>query len=259
MIHEISTGYVKVETHNGITTIEFFHPQSNSLPATILADLEQEIHSAGTDDATKVIVLRSGGDQAFCAGASLDELVAIKTAKEAQDFFTNFANVFNAMRKCPKLIIGRVQGRCVGGGVGIAASVDYCIAWENVEVKLSELSLGFGPFVIGPVIERKIGTSAFSQLAIDSTLWRNAEWCKRKGLFPEVHPSIESMDEAVDRLANSLAQHNPDAMREMKKIFWKGTEHWDDLLKERAQINGNLVISEFTKNAIAKFKSKVKS
>lgn len=255
-MNEIKDGYVTSHNEHGITTIEFFHPQSNSLPAKILELLAREIHSAENDNDTKVIILRSGGDGAFCAGASFDELTAINNETEGLKFFSGFANVINAMRKCKKIIIGRIQGKCVGGGVGFAAAVDYAIAVDKAEVKLSELAIGIGPFVVGPVIERKIGTSAFSQLAIDANLWRNAEWAKHKGLFAEVHSSIESMDESVYRLANSLSHSNPDAMIEMKKIFWKGTEHWDELLKERAAISGRLVLSEFTKNAINKFKTK---
>ena len=256
MMNEIKDGYVTSHNEHGITTIEFFHPQSNSLPAKILELLAREIHSAENDNDTKVIILRSGGDGAFCAGASFDELTAINNETEGLKFFSGFANVINAMRKCKKIIIGRIQGKCIGGGVGFAAAVDYAIAVDKAEVKLSELAIGIGPFVVGPVIERKIGTSAFSQLAIDANLWRNAEWAKHKGLFAEVHSSIESMDESVYRLANSLSHSNPDAMAEMKKIFWKGTEHWDELLKERAAISGRLVLSEFTKNAINKFKTK---
>jgi methylglutaconyl-CoA hydratase len=255
-MNEIKDCYVTSHNEHGITTIEFFHPQSNSLPAKILELLAREIHSAENDNDTKVIILRSGGDGAFCAGASFDELTAINNETEGLKFFSGFANVINAMRKCKKIIIGRIQGKCVGGGVGFAAAVDYAIAVDKAEVKLSELAIGIGPFVVGPVIERKIGTSAFSQLAIDANLWRNAEWAKHKGLFAEVHSSIESMDESVYRLANSLSHSNPDAMAEMKKIFWKGTEHWDELLKERAAISGRLVLSEFTKNAINKFKTK---
>ena len=255
-MNEIKDGYVTSHNKHGITTIEFFHPQSNSLPAKILELLAREIHSAENDNDTKVIILRSGGDGAFCAGASFDELSAINNETEGLKFFSGFANVINAMRKCKKIIIGRIQGKCVGGGVGFAAAVDYAIAVDKAEVKLSELAIGIGPFVVGPVIERKIGTSAFSQLAIDANLWRNAEWAKHKGLFAEVHSSIESMDESVYRLANSLSHSNPDAMIEMKKIFWKGTEHWDELLKERAAISGRLVLSEYSKNAINKFKTK---
>ncbi|MBE7171434.1 MAG: enoyl-CoA hydratase/isomerase family protein [Williamsia sp.] len=253
MIHQVSDGYVKVETHQGVTTIEFFHPQGNSLPSKILEDLAQEIHSAGISQETRSIVLRSGGDGAFCSGASLHEVAAIKTSKQGAEFFTGFANVLNAMRKCPKLIVGRVQGRCVGGGVGLAAAVDYCIACEKAEVKLSELSMGFGPLIVGPAVERKIGLSAFSQLAIDATMWRNSEWAKRKGLFAEVHPSVEGMDESVFRLSNALAHVHPEAMAETKKVFWKDTEHWDTLLAERATINGKLALSEHTKNALQKF------
>jgi len=249
-------GHVITHSEHGITTIEFFHPQSNSLPSKILEQLAHEIHFAGTHDETKVIILRSGGDGAFCAGASFDELIAINNPAEGLKFFSGFANVINAMRKCKKIIIGRVQGKCVGGGVGLAASVDYAIAVDKAEIKLSELAMGIGPFVVGPAVERKIGTSAFSQLAIDASLWRNAEWAKHKGLFAEVHNSIDNMDESVYRLANSLAHSNPEAMAEMKKIFWKGTEHWDELLKERAAISGKLVLSEYSKNAINKFKAK---
>ncbi|HEY8688262.1 MAG TPA: enoyl-CoA hydratase/isomerase family protein [Chitinophagaceae bacterium] len=256
MINQIKEAYVTSHNEHGITTIEFFHPQSNSLPAKILEQLAHEIHFAGTHDETKVIILRSGGDGAFCAGASFDELITINNATEGLKFFSGFANVINAMRKCKKIIIGRIHGKCVGGGVGLAASVDYAIAVDKAEIKLSELAMGIGPFVVGPAIEKKIGSSAFSQLAIDASLWRNAEWAKHKGLFAEVHNSIDNMDESVYRLANSLAHSNPEAMAEMKKIFWKGTEHWDELLKERAAISGKLVLSEYSKNAINKFKSK---
>ena len=252
----MNQGHVTSHNEHGITTIEFFHPQSNSLPSRILEELAREIHSAGTDEDTKVIILRSGGDGAFCAGASFDELTAIGNESEGLQFFSGFANVINALRKCKKLVVGRIQGKCVGGGVGIAAAVDYAIAVDKAEVKLSELAIGIGPFVVGPAIERKIGASAFSQLTIDAALWRNAEWAKHKGLFAEVHHSVDNMDESVYRLANSLAHSNPTAMAEIKKIFWKGTEHWDELLKERAAISGKLILSEYAKNAINSFKNK---
>lgn len=252
----MTDAYVKSALHNGIRTIEFFHPQSNSLPGKILEDLAQAIHSAGNDTETKVIILRSGGEKTFCAGASFDELIAIKTEEEGLEFFSGFAKVINEMRVCPKFIIGRIQGKCVGGGVGLAAAVDYAIAVEGAEIKLSELAVGIGPFVVGPAVERKLGLSAFSQLAIDTGMWRNGDWAKRKGLFAELHPSVEDMDESIRRMAETLAHSNPQAMLEMKKIFWKGTEHWDKLLMERAAISGRLVLSEFSKQAIQKFKKK---
>jgi methylglutaconyl-CoA hydratase len=161
------------------------------------------------------------------------------------------------MRTAPKFIIGRIHGKCVGGGVGLVATCDYAIATENTEIKLSELAIGIGPFVVGPAVERKIGTSAFTQLAIDATMWRNSDWAKRKGLFAEIHPSVESMDESIQRLSHHLAHSNPEAMAEMKQIFWRGTEHWDRFLHERAAMSGKLVLSSFTKHAIEKFKAKV--
>lgn len=248
--------YVKSHNEHGITTIEFYHPQSNSLPGKTLEQLAQEIHFSGVHEETKVIILRSAGNGAFCAGASFEELSAISNASDGAKFFSGFAHVINAMRKCNKLIIGRIHGKCVGGGVGLAAAVDYAVAYEKAEIKLSELAIGLGPFVVGPAIEKKIGMSAFSQLAIDSGLWRTSEWAKRKGLFAEVHNSIENMDESVYRLAMSLAHSNPQAMAEIKKMLWAGTENWDELLKERALISGRLVLSEYTKNAISKFKGK---
>ena len=248
--------YVKSETHNGITSIEFFHPQSNSLPGKILEKLAYEIHFAGTHAETKVIVLKSAGDRTFCSGASFDELVQIQNETEGQKFFSGFAQVINAMRKCPKFIIARIQGKCVGGGVGLAAAADYAIAVEGADIKLSELAVGIGPFVVGPAVERKIGVAAFSALATDASMWRNSEWAKRKGLFAEVHVNAQNMDESIDRLAQTLAHSNPEAMAEMKKMFWHGTEHWDNLLKERATVSGRLILSQFSKNAIEKFKAK---
>ncbi len=256
MIQETTASYVKTETHQGVTTIEFFNPQGNSLPLKILSELAREIHFAGTHSESKVIILKSAGDRTFCAGASLDELSGITNEAEGQKFFTGFADVINAMRKCPKFIVGRIQGKCAGGGIGLAAAVDYAIATEMAEIKLSELEMGFGPFVVGPVIERKIGTAAYSALAIDAAMWRNSDWAKKKGLFAEVHETIENMDESIFRLTQHLSHSNPVAMAELKKVFWKGAENWDDLLKERAAISGKLVLSEFTKKAIQKFKTK---
>ncbi len=256
MIENIKGGYVKVETHRAITTIEFFHPQSNSLPGKILDDLAKEIHSAGASEESRMIVIRSGGEGVFCSGASFNELIAIQNEEEGRKFFSGFANVINEMRKCPKFIIGRIHGKCVGGGVGVAAAVDYAIALENADVRLSELAIGIGPFVVGPVVERKIGLSAFAQLSIDASTWRTAKWAKKRGLFAEIHPSVEAMDEAIGRLTMQLVHYHPLAMAEMKKVFWAGTEHWDSLLAERAAISGKLVLSEFTREAIRKFKTR---
>src|SRR5436305_10286361 len=217
MAKDLLKGYVDVETHKGITTIKFFHPQSNSLPHRILEDLANEIHAYGRNTETRVIILRSAGEKAFCAGASFDELTKIETAQKGFEFFSGFADVINAMRKCPKFIIGRIHGKCVGGGVGLAAATDYAIATEAAEIKLSELSIGIGPFVVGPAVQRKIGLSCFTQLAIDATMWRNADWARRKGLYAELHSSLENLDESIRRLSNHLAHSNPEAAAEMKK------------------------------------------
>lgn len=249
-------GYVTHRSEHGIATIEFFHPSSNSLPASILNLLANTIREVGELDYVKVIVLRSGGDRAFCAGASFDELMAIENEVQGKEFFSGFAHVINAMRKCPRLIIGRIQGKAVGGGVGLAAATDYAIAVEQASIKLSELAVGIGPFVVGPVVERKVGTACFAQLAIDATEWRSAEWACNKGLYAEVHKTAEDADAAVLRLATRLAGSSPEAMAELKKIFWQGTDHWDTLLSERAAISGSLVLSDFTRDAISKFKAK---
>lgn len=248
--------YVQSASHKGITTIEFFHPQSNSLPSTILDELAGAIHGAGNDEECRVILLRSEGDKAFCAGASFDELMAIKDVSQGLEFFSGFAHVINAMRICPKLIVARIQGKCVGGGVGLAAAADYAIATDKAEVKLSELAVGIGPFVVGPAVERKIGLSAYSQLAVDATMWRSADWARKRGLFAEVHSNTEMMDESIQRLLQTLSHSSPEAMKEMKKVFWKGTDNWDKLLLERAAISGRLVLSDFTRNAIESFKKK---
>lgn len=246
-------GYVKSERHGSTMIIEFFHPQSNSLPQYLLNDLAGHIHGAGLDDEIKVVVLRSAGDRAFSAGASFTELSQIKTIREGEDFFNGFAHVINSMRKCPKFIIARVQGKCVGGGVGIVSAADYAIALTGADVKLSELEIGIGPFVVGPAVERKIGLSAFSQLTIDAASWRTAEWAKTRGLYSEVHMNINELDESIQRLVNHLNRSSSQAVKEIKKILWQGTSNWDQLLSERAKISGQLVISEQAQKAIRLF------
>ena len=248
--------YVKITTENSVGTIEFFHPQSNSLPGHILAELASTISKAGEDDNIKVIVLKSAGARAFCAGASFDELVAIDTPENGKKFFSGFANVINAARKCPKVIIGRVQGKAVGGGVGMASATDYCFATKFASAKLSELAIGIGPFVVGPAVERKIGTSAFSAMTINAGKWFDASWAREKGLYTELFDSVEEMDVEVAKLASTLSKSNPEAMEGLKKVMWQGSENWDELLMERAVSSGTLVLSDFTKNAIEKFKTK---
>jgi methylglutaconyl-CoA hydratase len=245
--------YVNQNIQNGISTIEFFHPAHNSLPGTILAELVKNIHDAGSNNKVKVIILKSGGTRTFCAGASFEELININDAETGKVFFSGFANVINSMRKCPKFIIGRIQGKTVGGGVGIASATDYCMATKFASIKLSELNLGIGPFVVGPAVERKLGLSGMSQIAIDANSFYSADWSKQKGLFTQVYESTEEMDKAIQSFAEKLCSYNPDAMKEMKKVFWSGTEDWDDLLTERAAISGRLVLSDFTKETLKKF------
>ncbi len=246
--------YVKLDIVNEVGYIEFFHPAHNSLPGDILAKLAQIITDAGKNDAIKVIVLKSGGDRTFCAGASFNELININDEATGKVFFSGFANVINAMRKCPKFIIGRIQGKTVGGGVGLAASTDYCMATKFAAIKLSELNIGIGPFVVGPAIERKMGLSAMSQIAIDANTFYPADWAKQKGLFAQVYENTEALDEAVKITAEHLCTYNPEAMTEMKKVFWNGTDNWDDLLAERAATSGRLVLSEFTKEKLQTYK-----
>jgi len=250
----MNEAYVREEIQNGISTITFFHPAHNSLPGDILSELTHTITEAGNNDEVKVIILKSGGDRTFCAGASFKELISINDAETGRVFFAGFANVINAMRTCPKFIIGRVQGKAVGGGVGIASATDYCMATKYASIKLSELSIGIGPFVIEPAVERKVGLAAMSQLTIDASNFYNAEWAKQKGLYTNIYDTVEELDVAVQELAKNISTYNPMATREMKKILWKNTEDWDMLLAERAVISGRLVLSEFTNETLKRFK-----
>ncbi len=248
--------YVKLDINNGIGTIEFFHPQSNSLPGEILKKLADTITEAGNNDEILVVILKSGGDRVFCAGASFDELMETENEDQGKQFFSGFANVINAARKCPKFIIGRVQGKAVGGGVGMASATDYCFATKFASVKLSELAIGIGPFVVGPPIQRKIGVAAFSQLTINATKWHSAEWAREKGLFAEIYDSADEMDKSIQTLAEKLVKSNPDSMRELKQVMWENTNHWDSLLVERAAMSGKRVLSEFTRKTLAKLKKR---
>ena len=249
----MSQAYVKQTIENNIGYIEFFTPEHNAMPSPILKELELAIKTAGKNDAIKVIVLKSGGERTFCAGASFKELIAVNDAKTGEVFFSGFANVINAMRKCPKFILGRVQGKTVGGGVGVASATDYCFATKFASIKLSELNIGIGPFVVGPAVERKLGLTGMSQIAINANEFYSPQWAKDNGLFAEVYESTEEMDAGIQAFAENLCTYNPDAMAEMKKMFWTGCENWDQLLFERAKISGRLVLSEFTKETLKRF------
>lgn len=251
------TGFVRAEiADNGIAQITFFHPNQNSLPSSLLQGLTEAIETTGKNPAVKAIVLRSAEHKTFCAGASFDELAALTDYETSLAFFSGFGNVINAMRRCPKIIVGRVHGKAVGGGVGLAAGADYCMASQYASVRLSELAVGFGPFVIGPAVERKIGTAAFSQMALTPGEWQTAAWAKERGLFQEAFDTVEQLDAYIGYFTQNLAGYAPEALSELKAIFWRGTEHWDTLLAERAAISGRLALSDVSKQAIASFKAK---
>ena len=255
MEHSISDqGHVLSHRQDAVMTIEFGHPAHNSLPAYLLVELVQAIDQASDDDAVKVVVLRSFGERSFCAGASFQELIAIENEAQGLTFFSGFARVINAMRRCKKLIIARVQGKAVGGGVGIIAAADYALAMETAAVKLSELTIGIGPFVIAPAVSRKIGVAGLSALSIDAQGFRSARWAESKGLYTQVFDSVKAMDNSLADLCKDLSQYNIEAMRNIKAVLWEGTEHWDDLLIERAAMSGRLVLSPETKSQLAPYK-----
>jgi methylglutaconyl-CoA hydratase len=248
-------GYVRTEIADGIGRIEFFHPKSNALPSAILRDLAAAVTAVGADPSARVIVLQSGGTGPFCAGASFDELTAIASPEQGQEFFSGFARVILAMIRAPKFVISRVHGKAAGGAVGLIAASDFSMAVSKASAKLSELAVGIGPFVVGPVIEKKIGLAAFGAMSVDAD-WRDAAWGERHGLYAKLFDDVAAMDDAVTALATTLAASNPVAMAMLKRVFWAGTEQWDSLLAERAAMSGTLVLSEFTRNAIGAFKTR---
>jgi methylglutaconyl-CoA hydratase len=247
--------FVRTDIKGACAVITFFHPMSNSLPGHLLASLREQLLAAGRDSEVRVILLKSEGERAFCGGASFEELASISDEKSGKAFFSGFSGVINAIRTCGKIVIGRVQGKAVGGGVGLAAAVDVCFATRFASIRLSELAVGIGPFVIGPAVSRKVGLSAFSYMSLTPELWQDTEWARQKGLFHEVFQDAAEMDEAIVALIARLSEYNPEALSALKKVFWEGTEDWDDLLAYRAAISGTLVLSDFTRQAIQRFKS----
>ncbi|MEN9507514.1 MAG: hypothetical protein RLZZ621_77 [Gemmatimonadota bacterium] len=251
----MSNGHVQAQVADGIARIEFFHPKGNALPGAILRELAATITAVSQSPEVRVIVLQSGGTGPFCAGASFDELVAIDDEASGQRFFSGFAGVILAMIRAPQFIITRVHGKAAGGAVGLIAASDFSIATNAASAKLSELAVGIGPFVVGPVIEKKIGLAAYSQMAVDAD-WRDAAWCERHGLYAKVVPDVTDLETAVDVQARALAAFNPEAVAQLKRVFWAGTESWDTLLAERAAMSGTLVLSDFTRQAIRAFKTR---
>lgn len=252
MLTPDKNGTLLTTIENKIATVQFGHPASNSFPRVLLDRLTNELTFLSDNPEISVIVLKSEGTGAFCAGASFDELLAVSTLEEGTRFFSGFANLINAMRTCKKIIVGRIHGKAVGGGVGIAAACDYALATSESAIKLSELAIGIGPFVIEPAVSRKIGKIAMSEMTLDAHEWKSAAWANQKGLFSKIVETQEALDKEVISFSKKLSLYNPEALFEMKKIFWEGTAHWEKLLKERAAISGKLVLSDFTKNALIK-------
>ncbi|WP_369752691.1 enoyl-CoA hydratase/isomerase family protein [Flavobacterium sp. WC2409] len=251
-----SNGSLSTKIENKIATVQFGHPASNSFPRQLLDSLTQELNNLSENSAVSVIVLKSVGTGAFCAGASFDELLAVSNQEEGVHFFSGFAHLINAMRTCSKIIVGRIHGKAVGGGVGIAAACDYAFATADASIKLSELAIGIGPFVIEPAVSRKIGKTAMTQMTLAAHEWKTADWALEKGLYAKLAQDQVELDIDIDHFTSKLASYNPDALFEMKKIIWEGTQDWDTLLLERAAVTGQLVLSNYAKNALEQFKKK---
>lgn len=245
--------YTKIQ--NKIATIEFGHPAGNSFVLELLERLTSEFQKLSDNDTITLIVLKSEGEGPFCGGASFDELMAVSTLAEGKVFFSGFANLINAMRKCKKVIVGRVQGKAVGGGVGLIAACDYVFATDAAAIRLSELGIGLAPLVIAPAVERKIGIAALAELSLAPTEWKNAYWAQQKGLYAKVFEGLKELDKELAFFTEKLASHNPEALVEWKKVLWQQTAHWDTLLVERAEMSGKLVLSEFAKKELVAFKS----
>lgn len=248
-------GHVAVSAHDGVASVEFYHPKGNSLPATVLRRIAEAIDEVAVRDDVRVVVLRSGGTGPFCAGASFDELKAVATATEGKDFFMGFGRIILAIRRCPKPVVARVHGKAVGGGVGLVAACDYAIAVESASIRLSELAVGIGPFIIGPAITRKVGPGHFGAMAIDAD-WRSARYAEHVGLYARVVSDVAELDEVLGGFVRKLAASNPAALAQIKRVTWEGTDDWAELLESRAAMSGTLVTSEYTRNFIASFAQK---
>ncbi|MCB0346697.1 MAG: enoyl-CoA hydratase/isomerase family protein [Bdellovibrionales bacterium] len=251
----VASGTIEASVKDGVGEICFFHPKGNSLPGELLRGLASQVDKFGEDSSVKVVLLKSQGDRAFCAGASFDEFLAIDDLEGSRNFFSGFAHLILAMRRCPKFVVARVQGKVVGGGVGIAAAADYALATVESSVRLSELALGIGPFIIGPAVRRKMGMSAFGQMAVDAD-WHDSAWAREKGLFAEVYPDIDSLDKGVVELMQKLTEYNPEAMEQLKTVLWEGTEDWEELVHARVEVTARLVLTDFVKNTVSKIKNR---
>jgi methylglutaconyl-CoA hydratase len=254
MPSENPIGSLVTTIDNKIATVIFGHPSSNSFPRELLDRLTTEIKKLSINPTISVIVIQSEGSGAFCAGASFDELLAVSDESKGTEFFSGFAYLINAMRTCSKLIVGRIHGKAVGGGVGIASACDYALATKNASIKLSELAIGIGPFVIEPVVSKKIGKTAMAEMTLAAHEWKTADWAAARGLYANTFETIEQLDAAIADFSAKLSSYNPEALLEMKKVLWEGTQHWDTLLLDRAAISGKLVLSDFTREALSQFK-----
>ena len=245
--------FVTSQIKNQISEITFGTPKSNSLPSEILEKLAQTILTEGAKPEVKAILLKSAGEKAFCAGASFDELLEINDLEASKKFFGGFAKVLNAMRTCGKIVVVRVQGKTTGGGVGIACAADYCFATKEASLALPELNLGIGPFVIGPYVERKIGKSQFTAMAIDAD-FRSANWAEQHNIYQSVSPTIAEMDSEIVQFLEKLASRSSDALALIKKVSWEGTEHFSELMPERILMSASLLLENSTKANIEKIK-----
>lgn len=247
MLMLMSNEYIHYAAEYGIGRIEFFHSRGNALTSTMLREITSFIRAAGEDPEIKIVMIQSAGEASFCGGASLDELMECDSVKEARDFFMGFAHLLTAIRTCPKLVVVRVQGKVVGGGLGIVAVADLAFATVEASIRLSELSIGLGPFVIGAAVERKIGISAFSELTYLSSIWKDAHWAKEKGLFSAVFETLAALDIAMAAQIIELETYAPEAIALTKKMFWAQTPEWSDELEKRAGYSAKLWIQKKTR------------
>ncbi len=209
---------ITYSVEDGVATVTIDEPERrNPLSLAVMAELTEGVASAGVDETVRVIVLTGAGDEAFSAGGDLSGGFVDSPLPDHQARGI-LADLFRAMRSCPKPIIGRINGVALGGGFGVAAACDITIAADHAKFGTPEINLGLWPMMISAVLLPLAPRKQLLEMMLAGRIIDAGE-ARDMGLVTRVVPA-DYLDAAVGETATSLASKSPAALALGKSSFY---------------------------------------
>ena len=226
----------------------------NAFNARLIADLTRAFDEIARSPDVRAVVLAAEG-AAFCAGADLNWMQSMASFTWDENFADGqaLAHMLHTLYTCPVPVVGRVQGDCYGGGVGLAAVCDVVVAAEGVQFCLSEAKLGLVPATISPYVIRALGAQAARRYFVTAERF-SAQRAQALGWVAEVCPA-EQLDVQVEAIVKAIVANGPVATRRCKRLVQEmmGQDLNADTLDQTARLIADMRCSPEGQEGIQSF------